>query len=472
MDKYQALTIDASANDQWHDWPPEVTSASGRISRLLEPGQESSLVVNKAANEALLLVLLVGESLRRSPSSTLQVSVNKSVLRMEQIKEFPECLFGVVPAGLSADPERDIRIQFRASARSGVSVPPLSLSKVLLLPLKAGRFSIRWTSWGRALRSLISGKRGMGWHPADFPYSHFDGLGYLLEHHEARTAVLSGRYRTAFHYFMAEGRLKNHPLRLAVDRPPVPGTAFNLVSHHSHQADHFSGRLARTERELSEKSEQTSKDAARAKADVDRLNGELADVREENELILLQLHQVQEELEHYFLENRDLQESQKKLKELEATNESATRERDALHTKLTELEKVHHDLVTRHSALVSALEELQGQHSSLATERDAAAKEREELNAKVANLEKSRQDAADSRDTTIKERDQARAERDNVLKERDALKKTVSDRAMRIAELEAQIADQAERQKQIDEEMAKAEGQLEMLKELLRPALT
>jgi hypothetical protein len=34
------------------------------------------------------------------------------------------------------------------------------------------------------------------------------------------------------------------------------------------------------------------------------------------------------------------------------------------------------------------------------------------------------------------------------------------------------LSDQAERQRQIDAEMAKAEGQLDMLKDLLRPALT
>ena len=57
-----------------------------------------------------------------------------------------------------------------------------------------------------------------------------------------------------------------------------------------------------------------------------------------------------------------------------------------------------------------------------------------------------------------------------AVKERDALKKTASDRAARIAELEAQVSDQAERQKQIDEQMIRAETQLEMLKEFMQPA--
>jgi predicted nucleic acid-binding Zn-ribbon protein len=57
-----------------------------------------------------------------------------------------------------------------------------------------------------------------------------------------------------------------------------------------------------------------------------------------------------------------------------------------------------------------------------------------------------------------------------AVKERDQFKKTAVDRASRIAELEAQVADQAERQKQIDEQMIRAETQLEMLKEFLQPA--
>jgi hypothetical protein len=62
-------------------------------------------------------------------------------------------------------------------------------------------------------------------------------------------------------------------------------------------------------------------------------------------------------------------------------------------------------------------------------------------------------------------------ERDTARKERDLLKNTVNERTTRVAELELQAADQAERQKQIEEEMARAEGQLEMLKDLLRPSV-
>ena len=48
--------------------------------------------------------------------------------------------------------------------------------------------------------------------------------------------------------------------------------------------------------------QQAASERDQYKAQIDR---ELTDTREENELLLLQLHQVQEELEHYFLQHRD-----------------------------------------------------------------------------------------------------------------------------------------------------------------------
>ena len=85
-----------------------------------------------------------------------------------------------------------------------------------------------------------------------------------------------------------------------------------------------------------------------------------------------------------------------------------------------------------------------------------------------------RQSALEAAVKAKEEQTKLASERQSALeaaaKERDALKKTASDRAGRIAELEAQVSDQAERQKQIDEQMIRAETQLEMLKEFMQPA--
>jgi hypothetical protein len=458
MHKYQTFHIEASAQDEWRDWPPQVISTSGVISRPLNSGQESSLVIKKAANEPLLLILLLGEPFRRSPSSTLQVSANESPLHIQQIKAFPELLAAVIPAAPATAPEREIGIRFRASGQSDGSSPLLLLGGVLLLPLEAGRFSMRWTSWGRALRSLLSGKRGMSWKSADFPYSHFDGIGYLLEQHEARTAVLSRRYHTAFHYFMAEGRGKSHALRLATHRPPTPGTPFNLVTHHHDRGEylhgramHFEKRLAETEKNLTDKLHNADRNAALQNEVLDKTMAELKAAKEEGELLLFQLHQVQEELENCFLENQKLQESQSKLAELEKTVQE-------LRTSSAQLEPAIKSATAERDSALTARDQALTERDSALTARDQALTERDA--------------AFSSRDQALSERASGLATRDNAVSEAEILKKTLSERALRIAELEAQIAEQSKRQRQIDEELAKAEGQLQMLKDLLHPALS
>lgn len=468
--------IDAMAGEFWAGWPAATTTPRGLPVRPVFPGQESTISFAQVPSGDLLLVVTLGQSPRYAASSVLRLTANGQPLEILNKKQFPELLVCKIRRG--ADTPLPLVATFRGAERKGTE-PLVEIASVAVLSKNAARFSPVWTSWVRGARSLLAGGKSLPWSIEDFPHSHFDGLAYLLEHHEARTGILSRKYDSAYEYFVKKGKGQGHKLPLALGGTPLPGTPFNLVTHYreqsealvshiSHLQHHHQGEISR----ISGEAQSAKAEAAKLKSDAGRFQSEITEVKEENELLLLQLHQVQEELEKYFLENRDLQESQKKLKELEATTESATRERDALRTKLAELEKNHQelvtrhtatvtseqDLVTRHSALLTALEELQVQLSSLATERTA-------LQAKITELENTISAAA-------RERDQARAERDNVLKERDTLKKTVSDRAMRIAELEAQVADQAERQKQIDEEMAKAEGQLEMLKELLRPALT
>jgi chromosome segregation ATPase len=110
------------------------------------------------------------------------------------------------------------------------------------------------------------------------------------------------------------------------------------------------------------------------------------------------------------------------------------------------------------------------ERAALGSERDALKKDLEAAKLGAAETEKKRADLAVQIDLRTKERDQTRTERETLVKERDQLKKTVGDRASRITELEAQVADQADRQKLIDEQMVRAETQLEMLKEFLQPA--
>ena len=68
-------------------------------------------------------------------------------------------------------------------------------------------------------------------------------------------------------------------------------------------------------------------------------NARIRDLEEENELLLQQLHHVQEELESYFLENRDLQrkldEAQKQQKEFEIQARKATNMLNDVHASIS-----------------------------------------------------------------------------------------------------------------------------------------
>jgi hypothetical protein len=197
-----------------------------------------------------------------------------------------------------------------------------------------------------------------------------------------------------------------------------------------------------------------------------------ADLREENKLLLSQLHQTQEELERYFVDNRRCQALEKQLSEQEITKQqinaaqkevseqldqacserdSATRERDELKSKLT----------AAAAAAAVAASDFETKLASLAeahhAERETTKKENDQLKTTLAELQHK-----------IQQLDQSLS---NVSKDRSALKKVVSEGSLRIAELETQLADQSNRQQQINEEMAKADGQLQMLKDLLRPSL-
>jgi hypothetical protein len=203
--------------------------------------------------------------------------------------------------------------------------------------------------------------------------------------------------------------------------------------------------------------------------------------------------------------------------ELAACHKALVASEKDLATRHTSLVAAFGELERNHTPLATALEELQDKHASLSTlhtslvaERDAAVKERENFKLKLAETEKAGQELAAARDSVAGERDnlQARTKAAEdawgaITAERNALEGRVKEvegawgvlaqerdkLQARVRELEVSSADAAkerdalkqqirkleeavERQKIVSEETAKAEGQLEMLKDLLRPALT
>jgi hypothetical protein len=327
---YQGLRITALDDSSWGGWPSTEYGNSGVGFRRLRAGHKRSLRLPSLTGGEQLAVLCLAEPSPGNAQKHWSVSLGAQPAKVHRRGTFPKHLLLELPEAGGGD---QAELLFEPTS-SPNQANDLLIEEVVILP-RSGRFSELWTSPWRAFKTLTS-KQSPPWAPADFPYSHFDGLGYLLDHDEVRQAVLSRKYDTAFRYWYTKGRHRGHPLPLAVHREPLPGTPFNLVMHYQGQY----GNTVLTH-------PFPASDAA-------------AELKEENELLLVQLHQAQEELEQYYLENKTLKENTKELK------------------------------------------------------------------------------------------------------------KTASERALRIAELEGQAVDQAERQRQIDAEMAKADGQIELLKELLR----
>jgi hypothetical protein len=463
--KYEALHISADANDDfWIEWAASVEANGGGLVRSLAPGEEKVLIGSSGRSGSYVAVVTFAEN----PVARPMLCVDRRRIALQSTLAHPLLCVAAVDLAPAS------RIAITSSAGSQ---QPLLVRSFHLLPLPGAVSMASASALARLWRRLAPG--GNTWREADFPYSHFDGVKYLQWNPDVRNAVLDRKCRSGLYHYRKFGIKEGRGLPLAVSRPPNPGSPLNL-------AVSLRENLLTTQEALRDAKTQSKTKAVGLEARIADLQQSCGESREENDLLLLQLHQVQEELEQYFLDNRKLRERQQELAEMEKHHQDLV----TRHAALVTSEK---DLATRHSSIAMALEEIQGTHSSLVAERD-------KLQARVKEFESAAAEAVKERDTlkkTVSDRAMALeeiqakhsslvAERDKLqarvkelesaaaeaFRERDTLKKTVSDRAIRIAELETLVADHASRQAQIDEELAKAEGQLEMLKELLRPTLT
>jgi DNA repair exonuclease SbcCD ATPase subunit len=170
-----------------------------------------------------------------------------------------------------------------------------------------------------------------------------------------------------------------------------------------------------------------------------------------------------------------------------------TAERDDLATRLSSLESEHSDLVTRHTSLATEREALQGHHSTLDSTLSTLTAEHSELVTRHSSLVAERDDLATRHQQLATEREALQSdlttkstlldvltagriaqdkqmekllqEQNSLISERDALASRVSDLMSQVEKLEAHA-------KLIDEEFDKAEGQIELIKDIfLREAI-
>jgi chromosome segregation ATPase len=339
---------------------------------------------------------------------------------------------------------------------------------------------------------------------------------------EARNALLQGKFSSAIEFFQKSRQAVDVKLPLAWKSSPNPGNMANMVDL-GMRVPELQNALESSQEDLSFFKSKIVKLQIENRANSGKIAAEKQDLEQENDLLLNQLHTVQEELERFFLKNKESlaeldvrtkeRDEQTKLaserqSELEAALKAKDEQTKLASERQSELEAAvkakdeQTKLASERQSELEAALKAKDEQTKLASERQTALeglrKELEASKVSGGDVEKKRAELAgqleklaaekatlEARVTTlVTERDARTKERDErakllsenqvalevAVKERDQFKKTAVDRASRIAELEAQVADQAERQKQIDEQMIRAETQLEMLKEFLQPA--
>jgi hypothetical protein len=477
------VRVAASDHSPWKGWPAETIASSGEHTRVLEFGKSLTLETRCDPGQKKLVVLELAEATSAAAISALQADINGVALTRHFNPDFPHHILFVVPSGASFPTRPPISFGWNPAKVSGSRERAgLPIQAVYFLPDR-GMFSKVWASKKRIADSKKAGGKPE-WSPEDFPYSHFDGMAYLIENPEVLEALESRKASSAIEYYHKSGRKGNPLPPLAWQAGPNPGSIENLVQtardhgknlltllqlekeFHRTSALNLAldKQLVKNEELAAKHAEQRDglkselEAAVKAKDEQTKLGSErqsaLDQAKSENDLLLNQLHTVQEELERYFLKN----------KESLAALDVRTKERD-------EQTKLASERQSELEAAVKAKDEQTKLASERQSELEAAVKAKEEQTKLASERQSELEAAVKAKDEQTKLASERQSELEAAVKERDTLNKTAGDRVVRIAELEAQAADQGERQKQIDEQMIRAETQLEMLKDLMRAGL-
>ena len=174
-------------------------------------------------------------------------------------------------------------------------------------------------------------------------------------------------------------------------------------------------------------------------------------LEEEYELLLLQLHQVQEELERYYLLNQQNEKRLVELSELGKSTPSTAKEEQAR-------------LAAERQQQIDTVTQARDAQAKLASERQGQLEQAIKAKEEQSRLAAERQQQIDK---LIKARDEqaklVQAKQTEIVK----LKIIFQEGQARAARLESQLAEMGTRQRMINEEMIKAEVQIDLIKDVL-----
>ena len=444
--------------------------------------------------------------------SDLQVCAGDAVFRIHRNPEWPLYVLALPPSGLTPITNGKIALSVKVKRKtellsekdSVVVQASTRFQKIQALPAK-GMFSVKWATKSR----IAEAKRAKGkpvWAPEDFPLSHFDGASYLAVNASAREAVFSGKHLSGLEHFLREGKKNGLMPTISSVYGPNLGTREDLWRKSLETEKSLQSKLAKASERIEKFHKENGETAAKRKVLEGKLtkaleriesfrksNGQnftkfknavrregaanetIKELKEENELLLFHLHQVQEELEKYFHNNKDLL----------AEKDAYVIKEQNFQADLSRLNSKHKELTAQREAFQKDLEtaktqatEAEMNRAELAVQLEASAKSQEAIATECVALKKDLEMAKTQATEAEMKCAELVSQIDVHTRDRDQNKKTANDRSARIAELEAQVAkleaqvaDQAELQKLIDEQMARADAQLELLKDFMRTDL-
>ncbi|WP_201217698.1 hypothetical protein [Halochromatium roseum] len=206
--------------------------------------------------------------------------------------------------------------------------------------------------------------------------------------------------------------------QLAAMREANQAEVKKLLSGHEQQAkkiNEVSSQLISMKREIAQRDAQL-KEAEDKSAEMAQLKPQLIEAREENELLLQQLHQVQEELEAHFLKNRDLEQERTKLSQERSQLANQVKEREAQAAKLKAERDRNAAGLKESLAKIAQLENLRPQLEQVQKKLEQAFLKGQESEAKLLQASK-----------TLAERDQQLKDAETKETELNALKPQLID---------------------------------------------
>ncbi len=384
---------------------------------------------------------------------------------------------------------------------------------------------------------------------SQFPITHFDGIAYLTKYPDVAKAVEKGSISSALVHYIKFGFSHNYYCPIASDHPPTEGDIYDLrnnnaenqeiiklknrlnqvISEKEHyrnqlhicqdekkhlqqDIDRYGNDLHSTQKHLENLQTICDKQTELAnerKKQISELQEKLAyykqklqkkqeqiekhkEITEENELLLLQLHQVQEELEEIFiaktnqtelveeLEKRitklktELDQYQQDLKQREHQLEDLTTACDN-QTKLAEQRKTDIDsLQAQIENYATLLKEKQAQVDELKANNDSLNSSVQQKNQKIQELESLIEHINDNVqekqayiDKLMRESSESANLLNDTQKKLEQIQKELKEKSERLADTESALAESEHRQHLLDEEIVKAEAQIHLISDIL-----